>query len=84
MLQMNHPEHNDHHTQTPNPPPPFTASSHAADGKKHLLLAASGSVATIKIPAILRALSTHANLSIILILTKAATNFLAGSRQNSR
>ncbi|TVY46276.1 putative phosphopantothenoylcysteine decarboxylase [Lachnellula cervina] len=78
MLQMIHPEHNEHQTQIPNPPPPFTASSHATDGKKHLLLAASGSVATIKIPNILRALSTHTNLSILLILTKSATNFLAG------
>ncbi|MCJ1403463.1 hypothetical protein MMC11_006686 [Xylographa trunciseda] len=58
--------------------PPFLASAHASDGKKHLLLAASGSVATIKIPLILRALSTHPDLSIRLILTPSATHFLTG------
>ncbi|TVY37395.1 putative phosphopantothenoylcysteine decarboxylase, partial [Lachnellula subtilissima] len=78
MLQMIHPEHDEHRTQISGTAPPFTASSHAADGKKHLLLAASGSVATIKIPNILHALSTHSNLSILLILTKSATNFLGG------
>jgi len=57
---------------------PFTASAHANDGKKHLLLAASGSVATIKIVNIVQSLSHHPNLSIILILTQSATNFLAG------
>ncbi|CAG8972445.1 hypothetical protein HYALB_00001134 [Hymenoscyphus albidus] len=57
--------------------PPFTAATHN-DGKKHLLLAASGSVATIKIPLILQALSHHPSLSILLILTNSATNFLAG------
>jgi phosphopantothenoylcysteine decarboxylase len=56
---------------------PFLASSHN-DGKKHLLLAASGSVATIKIPNIVSALSHHPSLSIILILTQSATHFLAG------
>jgi phosphopantothenoylcysteine decarboxylase len=57
---------------------PFNASTHANDGKKHLLLAASGSVATIKIANIVDALSHHPNLSIILLLTQSATNFLAG------
>lgn len=51
------------------------------DGKAHLLLAASGSVATIKIPNIVAAL-TRAHppsaLSIRLILTSSASNFLAG------
>jgi len=55
----------------------FLASSHN-DSKTHLLLGASGSVATIKLPNILQALSAHPNLSIILILTSSATNFLAG------
>lgn len=72
MLQMIHPEHNqDHH-------PPFLSSAHTHDGKAHLLLAASGSVATIKIPLILQALSSHPNLSIILLLTKSASSFLQG------
>ncbi|KAL8642601.1 MAG: hypothetical protein Q9228_000742 [Teloschistes exilis] len=56
----------------------FLASDHAADGKKHLLLAASGSVATIKLPTIVEAFSQHQDLSIRIVLTKAAENFLAG------
>lgn len=51
------------------------------DGKTHLLLAASGSVATIKIPSIVTALSrAHSplSLSIRIILTDSATHFLAG------
>ncbi|KAL9609361.1 MAG: hypothetical protein Q9167_005869 [Letrouitia subvulpina] len=48
------------------------------DGKKHLLLAASGSVATIKLPMIISSFKDHPNLSIRVIFTKAATNFLAG------
>lgn len=57
---------------------PFVASEHAGDNKKHLLLASSGSVATIKLPHILRELSRHNDLSIRIVLTKAAENFLAG------
>ncbi|KAF8864999.1 flavoprotein [Acephala macrosclerotiorum] len=72
MLQMIHPEHDAlHHPQ-------FLVSDHLNDGKAHLLLAASGSVATIKIPNILQALSRHPNLSIIVLLTKSATSFLQG------
>jgi phosphopantothenoylcysteine decarboxylase len=78
MLQMIHPEHDVHLTNISGTPPPFIASDYTTDGKKHLLLAASGSVATIKIPNIVHALSAHPNLSIRLILTKSATNFLAG------
>ncbi|KAK0671812.1 putative Phosphopantothenoylcysteine decarboxylase [Cercophora samala] len=49
------------------------------DGKKHLLLAASGSVATIKLPVIVEALAPFAgNLSIRIILTKCASEFLNG------
>ncbi|EED19351.1 flavoprotein, putative [Talaromyces stipitatus ATCC 10500] len=48
------------------------------DGKTHLLLAASGSVATIKIPLIISALRRHTNLSIRVILTKSASFFLQG------
>ncbi|KAK0388869.1 hypothetical protein NLU13_5112 [Sarocladium strictum] len=51
------------------------------DGKKHLLLAASGSVATIKIPLIVTALSrshSPSELSIRIILTDSARHFLAG------
>ncbi|KAL9595050.1 MAG: hypothetical protein Q9219_006673 [cf. Caloplaca sp. 3 TL-2023] len=56
----------------------FVASKYAADGKKHLLLAASGSVATIKLPKIAEALSHCHLLSIRIVLTNAASNFLAG------
>ncbi|GLI73245.1 hypothetical protein PoHVEF18_001459 [Penicillium ochrochloron] len=51
------------------------------DGKKHLLLAASGSVATIKLPNIISALSKHQKLSIRVILTKSASYFLNGQSQ---
>jgi phosphopantothenoylcysteine decarboxylase len=75
---MIHPEHDIQRTEISGFPPPFVASEHSNDGKHHLLLAASGSVATIKIPNILHALSHHSNLSIRLILTSSASNFLAG------
>lgn len=58
--------------------PAFKAADYINDGKRHLLLAASGSVASIKIPNIVNALSHHPNLSIRLILTKSAAEFLAG------
>ncbi|ETS81135.1 hypothetical protein PFICI_06137 [Pestalotiopsis fici W106-1] len=54
----------------------LTASFH--DSKVHLLLAASGSVATIKLPLIIQALSHHPNLSIRVLLTPSARRFLAG------
>ena len=57
---------------------PFVAADHSHDGKRHLLLAASGSVATIKIPNIVGALSSHENLSIRLLFTKSAEHFLVG------
>lgn len=56
----------------------FRASDHKHDGKEHLLLAASGSVATIKLPQILAGLVCHNNLSVRLILTKSAAKFLDG------
>ena len=49
-----------------------------SDGKHHLLLAASGSVATIKIFPIVQALSTRKNLSVRLVMTPAAAQFLQG------
>lgn len=78
MLQMIHPEHDVHRTEISGDPPLFVASEHSNDGRHHLLLAASGSVATIKIPNILHALSHHPNLSIRLVLTQSASTFLAG------
>jgi phosphopantothenoylcysteine decarboxylase len=56
----------------------FRASDHANDSKSHLLLACSGSVATIKLPQILSSLSAHPSLSIRVILTPSASKFLAG------
>ncbi|KAK3113554.1 hypothetical protein LTR53_009039 [Teratosphaeriaceae sp. CCFEE 6253] len=52
------------------------ASDHINDGKHHLLLAATGSVATIKIPEIVLALSKYHNLSIRILLTDSAAKFL--------
>ncbi|PGH12905.1 hypothetical protein AJ79_04005 [Helicocarpus griseus UAMH5409] len=61
---------------------PATAVAAAIpDGKTHLLLAASGSVATIKLPQIITALKDYPNLSIRVILTKSATHFLAGQSE---
>lgn len=56
----------------------FRAADHAEDGKQHLLLAASGSVATIKLPLMLEALSTVPDLAIRVILTGSASAFLQG------
>jgi phosphopantothenoylcysteine decarboxylase len=57
---------------------PLVAEEYANDGKHHLLLCASGSVATIKLPHIIQALSHHRNLSIRVLLTKSAERFLEG------
>lgn len=54
------------------------ASDHAADGKFQLLLAATGSVATIKIPNIVQALSKYEKLSIRIVLSESAAEFLQG------
>lgn len=69
----------------PKPDPSASALSaltaSLSDSKIHLLLAASGSVATIKLPLLLTTLlSAHppSTLSIRVILTRSATNFLAG------
>lgn len=48
------------------------------DSKTRLLLCATGSVATIKIPNIIQVLSKYTNLSIRLIFTESAKNFLGG------
>ncbi|EER26034.1 hypothetical protein D8B26_003646 [Coccidioides posadasii str. Silveira] len=58
--------------------PPFSAADYANDGKVHILLAASGSVATIKLPNIAEALGRHANVSIRIVLTESSSKFLAG------
>ncbi|EXJ77465.1 phosphopantothenoylcysteine decarboxylase [Capronia epimyces CBS 606.96] len=56
----------------------FSAAAYADDGKHHILLAASGSVATIKIPQIAAALSRHHRVSIRIVLTGSAEEFLQG------
>jgi phosphopantothenoylcysteine decarboxylase len=61
----------------PQPQPLFSAAQYATDGKHHILLAATGSVATIKIPLIARALSSHhPTISLRILLTPPATHFL--------
>ncbi|KAF9886089.1 hypothetical protein FE257_012024 [Aspergillus nanangensis] len=59
--------------QHPSPATQVASSLH--DGKTHLLVAATGSVATIKLPLIISSLSKHPNLSIRVILTKSAAQF---------
>ncbi|KAH8671602.1 halotolerance protein [Xylariales sp. PMI_506] len=80
MLQAISPEHDDHHVRsTRNSIAELTAS--LSDSRTHLLLAASGSVATIKLPLIVAALSAAhppSELSIRVILTESASHFLAG------
>ena len=56
----------------------FAAAPYANDGKHHILLAASGSVATIKLPLIAQALAANPNVSIRIVLTKSAEEFLQG------
>lgn len=56
----------------------FSAKQHLDDGKLHILLAASGSVATIKLSNIAEALGRHRNVSIRIIVTQSAEKFLIG------
>ncbi|KAK6517352.1 hypothetical protein TWF281_004008 [Arthrobotrys megalospora] len=60
----------------PTPQTAFKASSYASDGKTHILLAATGSVASIKIPLILSALSKYSNTSVRLVFTTSSLLFL--------
>ncbi|KAH8155464.1 uncharacterized protein LAJ45_00474 [Morchella importuna] len=64
--------------RSPPPPKPFTALEHSTDAKFHLLLACTGSVATIKLPLIASTLSERYGntLSIHVILTSSAAKFL--------
>ena len=57
---------------------PFNASAFANDGKHHILLAASGSVATIKLGHIAKALVAYPEVSIRIVLTRSAERFLQG------
>jgi phosphopantothenoylcysteine decarboxylase len=49
-----------------------------SNGQIHMLLCASGSVATIKIPNMINALARHEHVRIRLIFTTSAANFLQG------
>jgi phosphopantothenoylcysteine decarboxylase len=49
-----------------------------SNGQIHVLLCASGSVATIKIPNMINALAPHKTVRIRLIFTTSAANFLQG------
>lgn len=54
----------------------FSAAEYVNDGKKHILLAASGSVATIKLPLIAQALTMNENVSVRILVTQNARQFL--------
>lgn len=57
---------------------PFSAQHYSDDKKFHILLAASGSVATIKLPNIAYGLSMEKNVSIRIIVTETSEKFLMG------
>ncbi|KAI0873735.1 putative flavoprotein [Hypoxylon argillaceum] len=79
MLQAISNGHDSHHIQMrKNSLETLTTS--LDDGKIHLLLGCSGSVATIKLPNIIQALSKYpsSQLSIRVVLTPSASRFLAG------
>src|SRR5579859_1523783 len=46
-----------------------------ADGKKHVLVGATGSVASVKIPLIVKSLLAHEELEVQVIVTKTAKHF---------
>ncbi|KAJ6024454.1 hypothetical protein N7540_005251 [Penicillium herquei] len=56
----------------------FSAQKYQNDQKIHCLIAASGSVASIKIPQITEALCQHPSVSVRIIVTQAAERFLSG------
>lgn len=58
-------------------PPPLRAADFHNDGKPHVLVACTGSVATIKLPLILQALAAH-DILLRVVLTDSAAHFLQG------
>lgn len=56
----------------------FDAAEYQNDGKIHILLAASGSVATIKLPLIAKELAQFKDVSVRIIVTQNAREFLQG------
>ncbi|CAG7917213.1 unnamed protein product [Penicillium olsonii] len=55
---------------------PFAAQRFREDGKVHILVAVSGSVATIKLPNITAELCQNERVSVRIIVTEASENFL--------
>jgi hypothetical protein len=82
MLQFISHGHDTHHIRT-SKSSLDTLTASLNDGKAHLLLACSGSVATIKLPNMIQALAKYpsSQLSIRIILTPSASRFLAGQSQ---
>lgn len=60
---------------------PFESVKFVNDGKHHVLLAASGSVATIKLPDIAQGLANSERVSIRIIVTQSAARFLQGQNK---
>lgn len=58
-------------------PPTLRAAEHQNDGKPHVLIACTGSVATIKLPLILETLAQH-DVLIRVVITDSAMQFLQG------
>lgn len=58
--------------------PLFAAANYTNDNKAHVLLAATGSVASIKLPNLIESLAAHDNVSIRIILTASASKFFTG------
>ncbi len=58
--------------------PAAALANHLNDGKVHLLMACSGSVATIKLPNLLQSFSKYPNISVRVVLTASAAKFLEG------
>ena len=84
MNEDNNPSgHHDHRPACPmtNSSASFNASSFANDGKHHILLAASGSVATIKLAHITKAFADLPDVSIRIVLTPSAAKFLQGQSE---
>ncbi|EGU83752.1 phosphopantothenoylcysteine decarboxylase [Fusarium oxysporum f. sp. raphani 54005] len=73
-IQNGHDAHHEHHMRNSTE----ALEQARGDGKRHILLAASGSVATIKLVQIINGLKSQHNISIRLILTRSASEFLSG------
>merc|ERR1712000_804639 len=74
IIQKGHDAHHEHLMRNSTE----TLEKARNDGKRHILLAASGSVATIKLVQIIKGLKSQTNISIRIILTQSATQFLSG------